>query len=527
MNSSVLHRVRVIAVAAALIAVIGGGTYALIRQPGPPRTPAQSNQPVAVQVAAATTGPINSVLTYSGAIEASQQVSLAPRLAGQLASVTVDVGDVVREGDTLATLDPGTLPASLQQARAALQSANARLALMLDGPRSADVAASEAALTAAEAGLAALLNPSSADLTAARAGVNAAQVTLDNAHVAVDTARNSLISALAIYCRTVNAVIVRCETDLPIPEEDFQLLQRHLNGNSTYTLTNGGTRALTLMATNNAYLTALNAISPLERALGVAKDNYGRLVSPSAAAIAAQRSAVAATRAALTNRKEPYTAADISGARAAVAAAQAGVAAAGTSLAQTSVVAPFDGVIAARLLDVGATVSPQAPIFVLVAMAVESHLTVDEARIGLIRPGMTAKVVVPAFPGRAFTGRVETIAPLGDARAHTFDVKVFAEDPGKLLRPGMFAQVDIVVATESDAILVPTLSIVPRGEGSVVYVVENGKAVARPVTAGIANATSTEIVRGIAAGEQVVMVGQNILHDGQAVTVAAPAAARP
>ena len=483
---------------------------------------ATSGAPVPVQVVAAKTGPIRTVLTYSGAIQSSQQVSLAPRLAGQLASITVEVGTAVRPGDVLATIDPGTLPSQLLQAQASLQSAQARLQLMLDGPRSADVVAAEASLAAAEARLKAILNPSTADLSTAESALTTAQTTFTNAQVTAATTRNSLLSALSAFCNVYNAVYVKCESEIPIPPENILKLQEHIRTNSAYAISPGGTTGVSLITANNAYVGALNSIVGAQAAFAAAQDRYGLVRNPSPSDVAAQRSVVETARAALENRKLPYTDADIAGARAAVAAAQAGVASARTSLDQTSVTAPFEGVIAQKLLEVGATVSAQTPIFVLVARAVESHLTVDEARIGLIRPDMEAEVVVPAFPNRTFKGKIATIAPMGDARAHTFDVKVFAEDRENLLKPGMFAQVNVIAATKPNAILVPTASIVQQGSTSRVFVVANGKAAAKTVKLGIADATSTEITEGIAAGDQVVSVGQNVLRDGQAVAVATP-----
>ena len=115
---------------------------------------------------------------------------------------------------------------------------------------------------------------------------------------------------------------------------------------------------------------------------------------------------------------------DDADARIAVAQAQAALGTASTLLDQTSVVAPFDGVIAQKLLDVGASASPAAPIFVISARAVEVRLTVEEARIALVKPDLPADLTVAAFPGKKFTGQVSSVAPTGDARAHTFEVKV-------------------------------------------------------------------------------------------------------
>ena len=516
--------IRIALAAVVIIGVVAGAVVLVRRSSNPQQTATQSGAPVPVQVVQARTGPIRTVLTYSGAIQASQQVSLAPRLAGQLASITVDVGTTVKAGDTLATLDPGTLPAQLQQAQASLQSAQARLELMLAGPRSADVVAAEAALAAAEAKLRQLLNPTPADLSAAESTLTTAQAVLANAQVTASSAKNTLLISLTAFCNTFNAVIVTCGTPLPIPRDAVDDLSFHVKSNVQYAITDSGTRATTLITNNNAYITALTNLTSAQLAFAAAQDKYGLVRMPSLSDVAAQRSLVEMARATLDNKKLPYTVADIAGGRASVAAAQATAAAARTSLDQTSVSAPFDGVVAQKLLDVGATVSAQTPIFVLVAKAVETHLAVDEARIGLIRNDMETEVTVPAFPNRTFKGKVATIAPLGDARAHTFDVKVFAEDREGLLKPGMFAQVSVIAATKTNAILVPTASIVQQGQISRVFVIANGKASAKTVKLGIADTTNTEITEGVANGDQVVTVGQNVLRDGQAVQVATPGA---
>ena len=510
-----------VAAVVVIAGVIGGVWYASRGSSGAGQT-ASSSQPVPVQVVQAKTGPISSILTYSGAITASQQVNLAPRISGQLASIVVDVGTPVKAGDTLATLDPGVLPAQLLQAQATLQSAQARLSLMLDGPRSSDVAAAEASLNAAQAKLNQLQNPSAGDLSAQTAAVQAAQTALDNGRVAVESTRNTLVSSVTLYCNMFNAVLVKCTTPLPIPQSDLDALQQVLRSNALYAATAAGTAAVTMTTANAAHLTAVNNVTNLEQALSAARDKYALLQNPAPSDIAAQQSLVATARANLDNKKLPYTDADIAGQRAAVAAAQASVAAAKTSVDQTSIAAPFDGLIAQKLLDIGATVSTQTPVFVMVAKAVEIHVTVDEARIGLIRPNMTADITVPAFPTRTFKGKVATVAPLGDARAHTFDVKVLAEDPDRLLQPGMFAQVNIVVATKSNAILVPTAAIVQQGTSSRVFVIVSGKASPKTVKVGIADALNSEITEGVAAGDQVVTVGQNVLRDGQAVQVSTP-----
>jgi membrane fusion protein (multidrug efflux system) len=117
-----------------------------------------------------------------------------------------------------------------------------------------------------------------------------------------------------------------------------------------------------------------------------------------------------------------------------------------------------------------------------------------------------------------------TIAPAGDARAHTFDAKIVPDSQDDRLMPGMFAQVRVVAAQKPDAILVPREAVVQQGGNTIVFVNDNGRAAARQVQLGMNDDRSTEILSGVAAGEQVVVVGQNGLRDGAPIqVVTAPA----
>jgi multidrug efflux pump subunit AcrA (membrane-fusion protein) len=99
-------------------------------------------------------------------------------------------------------------------------------------------------------------------------------------------------------------------------------------------------------------------------------------------------------------------------------------------------------------------------------------------------------------------------------------VKVRADDPERLLKPGMYAAVTIVTATKTDALLVPANAMTTDAAGApAVLIVKDGHAALRPVKTGITTAESVEIVEGISRGEQVIVVGQSAVRDGQAVSV--------
>ena len=118
-----------------------------------------------------------------------------------------------------------------------------------------------------------------------------------------------------------------------------------------------------------------------------------------------------------------------------------------------------------------------------------------------------------------FPATIVSVAPAGDARAHTFDAKIVPTNQDPRLLPGMFAQVQVIAQQKPDAILVPKEAIVQQGNNQVVFVNDNGKASQRPVQIGIIDNKSAEVVSGLAAGEQVVVVGQTGLRDGAAIRV--------
>jgi membrane fusion protein (multidrug efflux system) len=208
-----------------------------------------------------------------------------------------------------------------------------------------------------------------------------------------------------------------------------------------------------------------------------------------------------------------------------VAQSEAAVALAQANLDQTTVVAPFDGVIATRTLTAGAFATPSTPILTLATPGVEVHVTVEEAHLAQIQPGLDVNLTVPAYPGETFPAKVVTVAPAGDPRAHTFDAKIVPVSQDQRLLPGMFAQVQVIAAQKPDAILVPREAVVQQGTQAVVFVNDNGKASQRPVQTGMSNNTSVEVVSGLALGEQVVVVGQNGLRDGAPIQVVNPAPA--
>ena len=222
----------------------------------------------------------------------------------------------------------------------------------------------------------------------------------------------------------------------------------------------------------------------------------------------------------------------------AIRQARAGLVRAQDDLRKTTLYAPISGrVISLQAKEgevvVSGTMNNPASIIATVADLSELlvEVDVDETDIVDVEVGQEVVVQVDAIPGQQYHGRVVEIGSSGFARPQQpdvtlFKVKVLLADPDKRLRPGMSARAEIAVAAHPQALVVPVQSVVYRlplgddgepqedqDEVKVAFVVEEGKAVQRPVDTGIADPTQVELLGGVKAGEQVITGPHRILKN--------------
>lgn len=184
-------------------------------------------------------------------------------------------------------------------------------------------------------------------------------------------------------------------------------------------------------------------------------------------------------------------------------------------MSYVEVVAPFDGVVTKKWVDVGDLAAPGKPLISIedpsalqleadVPQAVASYVQRD-ARLGARVDGVTGEL----------TGTVSEIAPSADPVSRTFRVKVdLATQPG--LSSGQFARLFVPVG-ESNSLRVPLSAVVERGQLEIVFVVANQHAQLHLVRTGKRIGDEVEILSGLHAGDAVVIEGAALLTDGQPV----------
>lgn len=369
-------------------------------------------------------------LAYTADVLPNQQVAIFSKVSGYIKRLGADLGDFVTKNQLLVEIEAPELSAAVEQARAA-------------------IATAEANLTVADS------NVESAKANAANQGANLVRARA----VAANDARNAA-----------------------------RLDDLHSRG----------------------------LIAAMDR------DNARTNADSSQAAVVAAEAQLAAARSQIETQRAQVVLArsNVDGARAFLKIAQ-------SNLDNTRILAPFAGYISSRNLYSGAAVNSQQSgtstqavgILVLQDIAtVKVQLEVQEKHITLVRLGSTARVLVDAYPNRLFEGRATRIVHSLDPRTRTLGVEMEITNKAQLLKPGMYARVELLIDRHPGALLVQGEAIANEGETPVVFVVApNGVVGKRTITTGAGEGTLVEVTKGLQGDERIIVDGKELVREGQKV----------
>lgn len=192
-------------------------------------------------------------------------------------------------------------------------------------------------------------------------------------------------------------------------------------------------------------------------------------------------------------------------------------------LQNTILRSPINGVVSARNYDKGDLYSMSQPIYTVEQITpVKLLVGISESEYTKVKKGNEVTITVDAFPGRTFKGTINRIYPTINQVSHTFNVEVTVPNKDYVLRPGMYARVEVCFGNNSN-VVVPDKAVVKQvgsGERFVYVLNEDGTVTYQNVKLGVREDNRYEILSGLEDGDKVVVEGHARLADGVKVRIA-------
>lgn len=215
--------------------------------------------------------------------------------------------------------------------------------------------------------------------------------------------------------------------------------------------------------------------------------------------------------------------AQVNASKAQIVQTEAALKLAETNLRYTRILSPVDGIVISRNVDVGQTVAAsfQTPTLFTIAQdltKMQIDTNVDEADIGKVKVGQDVEFTVDAYPDKIFRGKVWQVrnAPITVQNVVTYDVVIKVHNTELKLKPGMTANVSIIVAKKKDVLKIPNASLrfrlaekgrdTAERKGQGVWVLEKGKPKRISISTGISDGSYTELLSGdLREGQEVII----------------------
>jgi len=199
--------------------------------------------------------------------------------------------------------------------------------------------------------------------------------------------------------------------------------------------------------------------------------------------------------------------------------AEAAMAISKNNLEKAKLTAPENGIIGKRNIEPGmSAIGISAPFELVKIDRIYVRLSVPENEIAKVKQGSDATFTVPAIGTTIFSGKVTMVGVVADRFARTYEVKVLAENPGLIIKPGMICDISLA-CDHSASIVVDYRAVTHDVDGAFVYKVNPSKTTVtkQAVQTGQTTPDGTEILTGLMPGDEVVCVGLNKISDNSKI----------
>lgn len=188
-------------------------------------------------------------------------------------------------------------------------------------------------------------------------------------------------------------------------------------------------------------------------------------------------------------------------------------------IAKTEIRAPFNGVIGLKFVSEGSYINPQTRIATLQNLnPVKIDFTVPERYLSRVNLNDKIEFTVQGVDS-TFTGSVYAIEPRIDSQTRTLRIRARSNNNERLLLPGAFANIELILETVDNAIMIPTMSVVPQLNSQKVYMLKNNVVTEQIVETGIRTSERIQILRGVADSDTVLTTGLLQVRPGDRVEI--------
>jgi RND family efflux transporter MFP subunit len=190
-------------------------------------------------------------------------------------------------------------------------------------------------------------------------------------------------------------------------------------------------------------------------------------------------------------------------------------------LGKTTILAPFEGYVTQRFVELGQNVSVGDPVMQVADMStMRVKIYINELDYVHLDKEDPVTITVEAFSQSPIAGRVDKIGISADARTNTFEIEILVDNPDFRLKAGLTARVAIQTEVIPNAVMIPQNSVIFRERSKEVFVVdENNMAVARDVVLGRVDGSDVRVLEGLSSGDRLVVAGGQYLKPGDKVVV--------
>ncbi len=443
-----------------IAAVAAGGYYLYLRNQAQQRQTAFAS----LQFTRVTTGNLQATVGATGNVRSTQNATIVWQASGKVGSVKAKVGDTVKAGQVLASLDPTSLSQSMISAQADLITAEDNLT------------------TLTKVDPLALANAQKAVVDAQNA-VDTAQQNRDNFNGARIGSQDQIDAAYAQVLQAQQAVD-KAQTNYD--NNTFRQVDDPIRAAATAALSKAKATLATAQM-NLAYLQGKGSATDIrnaDTALTVAKAQLQSAIDN------------------LNTVKAGPTTADVQ-------AAQARIDAIKLELAQVDITAPFDGTITDISVMTGDLVSPGTAAFRIdVLNPLYVDVQVSELDIANVQVGQAVTLTFDGIPNKTYNGTVTDISTIGvtSSGVVNYTTTVAMKDPDALVKIGMSASANIVTKEVDNVLILPARAVHTVNNRKVVYTISaTGSFTAIQVTTGMSNDTNVEIQSGVKSGDRLVV----------------------